>query len=132
MKELTASEIERINRLGDQLRTKFMKVYEEAGIKAQICGMGSLSQFHFSDQEIRDCRGYIKVRADLRNLLHLLLMEKGIYAGSRCFFVTCTAMTDHEINEATQALKESLLEMRPYLQMEAPELNSNWNHAKIN
>jgi glutamate-1-semialdehyde 2,1-aminomutase len=125
LKEFTASEIDRINKLGDQLRTNFRKVCEEAGIKAQICGMGSLSQLHFSDQVIRDCRGYITARADLRNLLHLLLMERGIYAGARCFFVTCTPMGEQEINEATQALRESLLEMRPYIETEAPELISS-------
>lgn len=122
MSELTLPEIDRINDLGDKLRMEFNKVLEELGIISQVTGMGSLAQIHFTDQEVKDWRGAATGRLDVRELFHLLLMDKGIFAASRGMFNISTPMSEKEIKEASTAVKSCLLELIPYIEKAAPML----------
>jgi glutamate-1-semialdehyde 2,1-aminomutase len=119
---LTGSEINRINQLGDLLRSNFRKIFEEVGIHAQVVGMGSLSTVHFTNQEIKDCRSLETARSEFKPILHLLLMDKGIYASSAIAFFMCTPMREQEVIEVGAALKSSLIEMRPYIEKIAQNL----------
>jgi glutamate-1-semialdehyde 2,1-aminomutase len=122
MNALTVSEIERINELGDRLRAKFSSVLEEVGIIAQVTGMGSLAQIHFTGQQVSDWRSAATGRIDIRSILHLLLMDRGVFIATRAAFNVSTAMGEQEIQKASEALKESLLEMRPYIEKASPDL----------
>jgi glutamate-1-semialdehyde 2,1-aminomutase len=124
LKELTVSEIDRINKLGEKLRTIFSNALEEVGINAQVTGMGSLAQIHFTNQEIKDWRSAAPARIDIRTILHLMLMNRGIFAVSRTMFNISTAMGEKEVTEAGSAVKSCLLEMKPYIEKMAPELIS--------
>jgi glutamate-1-semialdehyde 2,1-aminomutase len=122
LKELTVSEIDRINKLGEKLRTIFSNVLEEVGINAQVTGMGSLAQIHFTNQEIKDWRTAATARIDIRTILHLMLMDRGIFAAQRVLLNISTPMGEKEVTEAGIALKSCLLEMKPYIEKVAPEL----------
>lgn len=122
MNELTGSEIDRINTLGEKLRTELEKVLEEVGIVAQMTGKGSLFQIHFTKQEVKSWRELATERTDIQSMLHLLLLDKGIFATPRCGFYVSTPMSEKETNEAKVAVRESLLELRPYIEKTAPEL----------
>lgn len=122
LNELSVSEIDRINKLGEKLRMHFMNVLEEVGIDAQVTGVGSLAQIHFTKEEVKDWRSAATGRVDIRALLHLLLMDKGIFAVNRCMFNLSTPMGENEINEVRGALKSSLEELKPYIEKAAPEL----------
>ncbi len=122
MKELTASEIERINKLGEKLRMGFENVLREVGIVAQVTGAGSLVQIHFTREEVKSWRGAATARVDIRTLLHLLLLDRGIFAAPRGMFNISTPMSEDEINEGGKAIKACLLELRPYIEQVAPEL----------
>ncbi len=126
LKELTVSEIERINKLGNKLRANFNDVLKEVGIKAQLTGMGSLTQIHFINSEVKDWRGSTPVeRLDIRSILHLLLLDKGIFVPPRGMFIISTPMGEKEVNEATAAFKKCLLEMKTHIEKVAPELVSH-------
>lgn len=123
LKELTISEIKRINVLGQKLRTDFNNVLMEIGIMAQLTGMGSLTQIHFTNRQVTDWRSSTPTeRLDIRSILHLLLLDKGIFVPPRGMFIISTPMGEKEVNEATIAFKECLLEMKPYIEKAAPEL----------
>jgi len=122
MNALTASEIERINELGNNLRARFSSILEEVGIIAQVTGMGSLGQIHFTGQQVSDWRGAATGRIDIRSILHLLLMDRGIFIATRAAFNVSTAMGEQEIQKVCEALNESLLEMRPYVEKASPDL----------
>ena len=122
MNELTVSEIDRINQLGERLRVHFANVLEETGINAQVTGVGSLAQIHFTKDEIKNWRSASTARVDLRMLLHLLLMTKGIFAAGRGMFNISTPMGAREISQAAGALKSCLEELKPYIEKTAPEL----------
>jgi glutamate-1-semialdehyde 2,1-aminomutase len=122
MNELTRSEIDRINTLGEKLRTELETVLEEVGIVAQLTGMGSLFQIHFTKQEVKSWRELATERTDIQSMLHLLLLGRGIFATPRCGFYVSTPMTERETHEAKVAVRESLLELKPYIEKAAPEL----------
>jgi glutamate-1-semialdehyde 2,1-aminomutase len=120
--ELTASEIERINKLGEILRAEFNSVLEGVGIYAQVTGMGSLAQIHFTKEKVKDWRGSSTGRLDIRTMVHLLLMEEGIFAATRGMFNISTPMGESEVKQAGTALRKCLVELRPYIEKAAPEL----------
>jgi glutamate-1-semialdehyde 2,1-aminomutase len=120
--ELTGSEIDRINQLGDALRNKFKKVLEEVAIVGQVTGTGSLVQIHFTKEEVKDYRSAATARVDIRSLLFLMLMDKGIFPAARCMFNISTPMDNKEIEQASTALRDCLFELRPFLEKNAPEL----------
>jgi len=122
MTELTASEVDRINKLGEKLRMNFENVLEEVGVHAQVTGVGSLAQIHFTKTEVRDWRSAVTAKIDLRTLLHLLLMNHGIFCATRGMFNISTPMSEKEMSETRAALKTSLLELKPYIEKTAPEL----------
>ena len=123
--ELTVSEIERINRLGEKLRSDLRKVLNELEITAQVTGTGSLAQIHFTDREVRDWRSAATASIDLRTIFHLLILEKGIFAATRAFFNISTPMGATEVNILMDAVKSSLIEMRPYIENISPHLISD-------
>lgn len=122
--ELTVSEIDRINRLGEKLRTDLRSVLGKLKITAQVTGAGSLAQIHFTTREVKDWRSAATARVDLRTLLHLLLLERGIFSASRAFFNISTPMRVNQIDALIAAAESSLVEMRPYIETAAPELIS--------
>ncbi len=53
---LTAAEIERINHLGEKLRSGLREVLGKLAITAQVTGAGSLAQIHFTEHKVNDWR----------------------------------------------------------------------------
>ena len=119
---LTASEIDRINKLGAAMRGSFEHVLREVGIIGQVTGVGSLVQVHFTKEKIRGWRSAATGRVDIRSLLHLLLLDKGIFSATRCFYCVSTPMGEAEIEQAGAALRSALLDLLPYIEIRAPEL----------
>ena len=119
---LTPSEIERINRLGEKLRSTMIKVLQEVGIISQVTGTGSLAQIHFTKEEVVDWRSSSTGRVDLRTMLQLLLLDRGIFPAGRMMLNISTPMGEKEVEEFGKALKGSLVELKPYIQRVAPEL----------
>ena len=120
--ELTAAEIDRINHLGRQLRAGLRQVLNELGIAARVTGAGSLVQVHFTRSEVRDWRSAATANVELRGLLHLLLLESGIFAATRTFFNISTAMGATEVSELTDAVRKALTKMRPFIERVAPDM----------
>ena len=123
LKELTASEINRINGLGNKLKTSFDEVSNEVGIHVKVTGTGSLMQIHFTDQEVREWRSStLTERLDIKSIFHIMLLDEGIFMAPRGMFIISTPMSEIEVNKATSAFKKCLLEMKSYIKKTAPEL----------
>ncbi len=122
LKALTASEIERINGLGEKLRADFKRIMEEVGIIAQVTGVGSLGQIHFTKEKVTGWRSAATASIPIRSLLHLLMMTKGVFSATRCFYCISTPMGEPEIEQMGDALKRSLSELVPYVERNALEL----------
>ena len=121
----TERESERLNQLGDRLRTGFNRAFKEADLKAQALGTGSLSNIHFSIGAMEDSRDSFEGAVSagpLANYLHLTMLRHGVMSATRLMYCTSTAMSETEIDAAIDALQESLLEMRPYIEADWPDL----------
>ena len=122
MKALTAAEIERINQLGQILRTDLREVFSGLQITAQVTGAGSLAQIHFTGHQVQNYRSAATARTDLSAIFHLLLMEQGIFTASRACFNISTPMGPAQIDNLVTASRNALTTMRPYIESTSPEL----------
>jgi glutamate-1-semialdehyde 2,1-aminomutase len=122
MKAYGQKEVDHVNSLGALFRKECKRVIEEVGINIWINGVGSLSNIIFSNSLITEYRGIAKSHEELNVLMGLALINRGIFMAPRGMFCTSTPMGEREIQRAASAIKESLLEIMPAIEEEAPEL----------
>jgi glutamate-1-semialdehyde 2,1-aminomutase len=107
---LTPAAIERINLLGERLRSSLGAVLAAARIPATVTGLGSLSHVHMSDEPVVDYRSAARAADSAAVLLHLALMNHGVFAASRGMFITSTAMQDADVDQVVASYAEALRE----------------------
>ena len=125
MTAYTAEECQRINSLGEKLREGFDQAFMQQGIRGQATGVGSLTNLHFYGDEISDSRHAMKGMIDgghISRLLHLTMLRHGVMSATRLMYCTSTAMKEAHVDQAVNALNESLAELRPYIEAERPGL----------
>lgn len=125
MQRVDAELIDRLGVLGQRLRAGFDRAFERAGVRGRATGVGSLTNLHLSDAPIADARdalqGMIGAGA-VGGLLHLLLLERGVFASSRLMYSTSSPMTESDVDHAVSALEDALAELVPALRQVAPRL----------
>jgi glutamate-1-semialdehyde 2,1-aminomutase len=125
LRDLSGDDIDRINRLGDRLRSGFDDAFAGAGIRGQATGIGSLVHLHFWDGPIRNARDSVRGMMEggrLVSLLHLGMLRRGIYPAGRQMYCTSTPMGEEQVDRAVAALAETLAEARPLVEQEFPNL----------
>lgn len=125
MRLLDDAAIERINRLGKRLRDGMNGIFRSQGIRAQCLGYGSLLQIQWTDEPVvtlADARRAGEDTDKLRELLHLALLNRGVYTSNRGMFCTSTPMQDGEIDRALAALDDALALLQPYMRAVVPRL----------
>lgn len=122
---LTPSAIAHINRLGDQMCAGIEEAFEEFGLHGRTTGTGSLLYVHWTPDPILDAADVVrwKQRAgELPRLLHLELLNRGVFAANRGLFNVSTPMTEDDVNAALAAFREALDILKPYAAEVAPHL----------
>jgi glutamate-1-semialdehyde 2,1-aminomutase len=122
---LTQSEIDRINALGDKLAAGFDDAFAEAGIVGKTTNVGSLVQLHWRGGEIKnmgDVSQGFKNAGQLPYVLHLAMLNRGIYSAARGEFNISTVSDAEKVDTAISALNESLHELKPYIAATHPFL----------
>ncbi len=122
MEHLTPDKIAHANALGDSLRRGLAEVLEEQGLHGQLTGMGSFVGLHLTAEPVHDYRGAASARPVLRDLMHLALLNRGIFNSHSSMFNTSTVMTPDDVNAAIEAFQDALLELRPAIEAECSEL----------
>ena len=125
MQRLDQAAIERINRLGEQTGRRRQPHFRSLGIRAQCLGYGSLQQIHWTDEPVvslADARRAGEDIGELRQLLHLELLNRGVYTSNRGMFSISTPMTESDVALALAALESALHSMMPYMPAVAPWL----------
>lgn len=114
-----------INRFGELLRQGLTRAFESTGIKGRAGGSGSLAAVHWGEALPLNAKqaalGSIAA-GSLPTLLHLELMNRGIFAAPRGLFVISTVMTETEINQAVEAFQDALAGLRGLVEEEYPQL----------
>jgi glutamate-1-semialdehyde 2,1-aminomutase len=128
LQNLDQAAIDRINALGARLRRGFTQAFRETGLKGQATGIGSVLQVHWGDGEIVSVRDVFlgtESAGKLPKLLHLELMNRGIFSASRGAFNVSSPMSEAEIDLAIAAFRATLEVLKPYAAQEAPHLIAN-------
>jgi glutamate-1-semialdehyde 2,1-aminomutase len=125
MQAYDASEVDRINALGQRLRDGFNNAFTQSGIRGQAIGQGSLTNLHLTDAPINDSRDALSAMMDtghIAQLLHLSMLRRGVMSASRLMYCVSTAMGEAEVDQAVTAFHESLAELEPFVEEEQPAL----------
>ncbi|MCP4629643.1 MAG: aspartate aminotransferase family protein [bacterium] len=116
---------DRLNRLGDELRHGFTAVLQEAGIKGYVAGYGSVMHLHWRDQPPTNATDSIVGQTNagqLPAMVHLELLNRGVYVASRGMLVMSTPMISEDIQKAVQAFRDTLEVVKPYITDTLPHL----------
>jgi glutamate-1-semialdehyde 2,1-aminomutase len=104
MQLLTRAEIARINSLGERLRDGIRRICSSPTSQVRVTGMGSLLQLHFSNSNIQDYRSAATGDKALMHLLHLSLLNCGVFIAPRGLMCISTAISEGEIDEVSQLI----------------------------
>ena len=118
-------EVEQINDLGQRLKDGFNRAFQAAGVKARAAGLGSIIPIHWSEGEIRTARDAVAAQEAARTLpklLHMEMMNRGIFSAPRGQFTISTPMTAREIDTAVKVMAQSLKVVKPYMVEHTPNL----------
>lgn len=111
MRELTDKAFARLSALGDRLRAGLEQAGHDAGVAVVATGLASLVNLHLTDRPVTDYRGAAASdRAELE-MLHLSLLNRGIFAAPRGMFNISTPMTEADVDRAIAAVREGLREV---------------------
>lgn len=124
LEHFTPDKVARINRLGESLATGIRNVFARLKLKAQVSGIGSLQNLHFTPEPVVDYKTAQTGRKQLMHLVHLGLLERGIFLPARGLFVLSTPMTEKEVNTAVKAVDDVVTELRPFIEQAWPEMVS--------
>jgi glutamate-1-semialdehyde 2,1-aminomutase len=122
MEHLTPDKIQKANALGDSLRRGFAEVLDEQGMNGHATGLGSLVGIHLVAQPVRNYRDASSVRAVLRDALHLALLNRGVLTSRGGVLNTSTVMTESDVNRVVEAFQDALVELKPAIESECPDL----------
>jgi glutamate-1-semialdehyde 2,1-aminomutase len=125
MSQLNPQMIEHVNGLGERLREGFNAAFTTNGIRGQAVGVGSLSNIHLTDARLNGARDSIAAMmrsGRVNQLLHLSMLRRGVASASRLMYCTSAAMAAAEIDHAVSAMNDALIELKPGLEQEWPEL----------
>jgi glutamate-1-semialdehyde 2,1-aminomutase len=124
MNELTHEAHDQLEAKGNRLREQANAIFKNLEINGQVTGLGSCFQVHFTDQTIKNYRDVAMSKNDILvpSLLNLGLLNRGIYLSKKASGFISVVNTEAEIDTFLHALRESLDEIRPIIEMETPEL----------
>ena len=125
MKEFGAEQVARINQLGQRLRKGLNATFQESGIRIRAVGTGSIIRIHWSDGKIRTARDAVAAQEkalDFPRLLHLEMMNRGIFSAPRCQYAISTPMTEKEIDTAVAVMGQSIRVVKAYVEERTPHL----------
>jgi len=99
-----------IDSLGERLRAGATALFQRLKIPAQMVGVGSLFNIHFTDEPIVDYRSVVRGDRKVGSLLALALMNRGVFIAPRGMGCTSSVMTQKEIDAFLTALEGALVE----------------------
>jgi glutamate-1-semialdehyde 2,1-aminomutase len=105
---LTAAEYDRLNALGDRLRDGINALGAELGLAVCATGLGSLLNIHLLAGPIRRYRDVARGKPRGR-LLHLALLNEGLFPAARGLMATSTPMDEALIEEVLEAIRRAVL-----------------------
>jgi len=125
MRKYDRRAIERLNAMGEVFGRRMNDSFGKVGLRGQFTGMSSMWNVHFRDGDIVTALDFVTGLIpcfELQRLLHLELLNRGIFTAKRGFFVLSTPMTETEIEHCVREFTGALEMLRPYAAEAVPQL----------
>jgi glutamate-1-semialdehyde 2,1-aminomutase len=118
-------EADRINGLGDRLRSGFQAAMDRVGIRGRAGGWGSLVGTIWTGRELDNAKdvvlGFLD-SGDISALLHWELLNRGVFFAARGMYVISTPMDEAIIDKVVEEFAGALQLIKPYVAETKPEL----------
>ncbi len=105
---LTDKMMQKLNLRGESLRNQIRMAFEDAGLPAQVTGLGSLFAIHLTPQPVKSYRDTMRGNADLRHRVFLGLFKEGVLIDPRGVGCISTAIGEAEIAQFIDSLRAVL------------------------
>jgi glutamate-1-semialdehyde 2,1-aminomutase len=106
-----------VNTLGDQLQKGLLNCFKGLGLKIESNHIGSLINMHFVNEPITTAEQVLKSEEQLHTLLHLSLLNRGIFTIPRGLFILSCAMTKDDVDLLIEKIDEALKELLPLIEI---------------
>ncbi|HEV8674093.1 MAG TPA: aspartate aminotransferase family protein [Methylomirabilota bacterium] len=107
---ITAEVQARTDALGEDLRARVNALFRRLSVRAQMVGVGSLANIHFSGEPLADYRAVARGDRARTALLALALLNRGVFVAPRGLVCTSSVMTSADIDAFLAALEGALTE----------------------
>jgi glutamate-1-semialdehyde 2,1-aminomutase len=108
LEQLRPQDYDRLNALGDDLRARLRALFARKGIAAQVTGLGSLLNLHFTAAEVTDFRSMRTGDAARLRAVFFGLLNAGIYLAPRGMACLSTPMGEAEVAAFVRAAERAL------------------------
>ncbi len=105
-----------INNLGDRLQKGLLQSFKDNGLNIQSNHIGSLLNIHFVNEAITTSQQVLKSEEQLHTLMHLSMLNKGVFSIPRGLFILSCAMTENDIDFLIEKIDETFKELLPLIQ----------------
>jgi glutamate-1-semialdehyde 2,1-aminomutase len=128
MTHLTPEVIEQRNALADRLRKGIDETFKSVSVRGHASGLCNAFWIHWTDHPVGDpydaVDAMLLATDSVRNLLFMGMRYRGVYLfpSPSPFGNISTAIRDKEIDHIINALEETLMEIRPVIEDECPDL----------
>jgi glutamate-1-semialdehyde 2,1-aminomutase len=105
-----------INKLGDQMQQGLLDSFKSNGLNIQSNQIGSLLNLHFVNQKITRAEQVQESVEELHGLMHLALLNRGVFTIPRGLFILSTVMSESEIDGLVDKIDDTLKELLPLIE----------------
>ncbi len=116
LKKYDAAAVERINNLGQYFHDSLEKIFKGSNLNIQSNHIGSYLNIHFVNEKVTTPELAGKSEDELLSLLHLSLLNKGMFTIPRALFILSCKMTEKEIDTLADKIDETLKELLPLIE----------------
>jgi glutamate-1-semialdehyde 2,1-aminomutase len=103
LRELTPEVYRELDMRGERLREGLRSVFDAHDVAAQVTGVGSLFNVHFTGQPVRDYRSLAAADQALRREFFLGMLNHGVLLAPRCMGAVATVFGDAELDRCLEA-----------------------------
>jgi glutamate-1-semialdehyde 2,1-aminomutase len=111
----TRDAVRRLNERGEQLRARLNALAEQGALPMQFTGIGSMMNVHMCRGPIMSYADAARGNAQLRELLHFDLLERGIWCARRGMFNLSLPMNEIDLKILIDAVGEFIAERAAFL-----------------
>lgn len=111
-----------VNRLGDRFQNGLQQTFSAQGLNIQATQIGSLLNLHFVNEPVTTPEQVLRSEEELHALMHLSLLNKGVFSIPRGLFILSTVMTAAQIDSLVETIARVLEELSPLIRENYPHL----------